>query len=99
MTAYGRWGAAAYVRRTTTRMTMSIGLAVLVVMAPVMPLSTASASSSDRPPPDRTALILGTSGVPTPDDFYVETVKHQFIAPTHPGQDINYVKVTTPEEL
>src|SRR6185437_13496063 len=88
MTGYRRWGAAAYVRRTLTRMTMSIGVALLVVMAPVMPVSTASSSSSDRPPPDKTALILGTSGIPTPDDFYVESVKHQFIAPTHPCQNI-----------
>jgi hypothetical protein len=28
----------------------------------------------------------------------VETVKNQFIAPTHPGQDIDYVAVTTPGE-
>ncbi len=87
------------VRHTATRMAVSIGVAVLVVMATVTPVSTASASSSDPPPPDRTALITGTSGVPTPDDFYVESVKDQFIAPTHPRQDIEYVKVTTPEEL
>ncbi len=28
----------------------------------------------------------------------VETVKNQFIAPTHPGQEIDYVAVTTPGE-
>ena len=67
-------------------------------MATVVPVSTASASSSDVPPPDKTALIMGTSTVPTPDDFWVESVKNQFIAPTHPGQRIEYVKVTTPEE-
>ena len=33
-----------------------------------------------------------------PDDFYVESVKNQFIAPTHPGQTIEPVAVTTPEE-
>ncbi|HEX3286558.1 MAG TPA: PE-PPE domain-containing protein, partial [Mycobacterium sp.] len=87
------------VRRTATRMTVSIGVAVLVVMTPVTPVSTASASSSDLPPLDKTALIMGTSGVPTPDDFYVESVNNQFIAPTHPGQDVEYVKVTTPEGL
>src|SRR6185436_4264639 len=98
----GRVGAVAValgvgnVRRTATRMTVSIGVAVLVVMTPVTPVSTASASSSDLPPLDKTALIMGTSGVPTPDDFYVESVNNQFIAPTHPGQ-IDYVKVTTPE--
>ncbi len=83
---------------------MSIGVAVLVVMTPVTPVSTASASSSDLPPPDKTALIMGTSGIPTPDDFYVESVKNQFIAPTHPCQNIpcqniDYFKVTTPEGL
>ena len=76
-------------RRTATRMSVSIGVAVLVVMATVVPVSTASASSSDVPPPDKTALIMGASGIPTPDDFYVESVKNQFIAPTHPGQNIN----------
>src|SRR5258705_3769880 len=88
-----------------TRMTVSIGVAVLVVMATVMPASTVSPEvrlSASSPPCTKTdvtcALILGTSGVPTPDDFYVESVKSQFIAPTHPGQ-IDYVKVTTPEGL
>jgi PE-PPE domain len=74
---------------------VSIGIAV-VVMATVVPGSTASAATC---PPEKTcstALIMGTSGVPTPDDAYVENVKNRFIAPTHPGQ-IDYVKVTTPE--
>ena len=43
-------------------------------------------------------MILGGTTVPTPDDAYVEVVKNQFIAPTHPGQTIDYVAVTTPEE-
>jgi hypothetical protein len=86
-------------RRAATRMTMSIGVAAVVVMATVVPVPTASASSPPCTDTDVTcALILGTSGVPTPDDFYVESVKNQFIAPTHPGQ-IEYVKVTTPEGL
>jgi hypothetical protein len=85
------------VRGTATRMTVSVGVAVLVVMATVVPV--ASASSSDLPLPDRTALILGGTTVPTPDDAYIEVVKSHYIAPTHPGQDINYVAVTTPEEL
>jgi len=69
----GRVGALA----VATRMAVSIGVAVLVVMATVVPVSTASASSSDVPPPDKTALIMGTSSVPTPDDFWVESVKNQ----------------------
>jgi hypothetical protein len=84
-------------RRTAMRMTVSIGVAALVAMAPVLPV--ASASSSDVPPPDKTALIMGGTTIPTPGDAYVETVKNQFIEPTHPGQDINYVAVTTPEEF
>jgi hypothetical protein len=68
-------------------MTVSIGVAVLVVMATVVPVPVSTVS----PPPvrlsaDSTALILGGSSVPTPDNAYVETVKNHFIAPTHPGQ-------------
>ena len=83
-------------RRTAMRMTVSIGVAVLVVMAPVLPV--ASASSLDVPPPDRTALIIGPTTIPTPDRYMVDIIKNQYIAPTHPGQDIDYVAVTTPEE-
>ena len=83
-------------RHTATRMTVSIGVAVLVVMATVAPVS--SASSSDVPPPDKTALIMGASTIPTPDEFWVESVMNQFIAPTHAGQPIEPVAVTTPEE-
>ena len=83
----GRVGALA----VATRMTVSIGVAVLVVMAtvvrPVSPAVRLAASSAPCTHTDVTcALIMGTSGVPTPDDFYVESVKNQFIAPTHPGQ-------------
>ena len=68
-------------------------------MATVAPVSSASASSSEVPPPDKTALILGGTSIPTPNDYYVEVVKNQYIEPTHPGQDIEYVAVTTPEEF
>jgi hypothetical protein len=93
------------IRRAATRMTVSIGIAVLVVMATVVPAPTVSpdvrlsAAAATCTRTDVTcALILGTSGVPTPDDFYVESVKNQFIAPIHPDQ-IDYVTVTTPEGL
>ena len=91
----GRVGALA----VATRMAVSIGVAVAVVMATVAPVSTASASSSEVPPPDKTALIMGGTSIPTPDNAYIEAVKNQFIAPTHPGQEINYVAVTTPEQF
>ena len=102
----GRVGALA----VATRMTVSIGAAVLVVMATVVPVpvpaSTVSPAvrlAATSAPCTRTdvtcALIMGFTGGPTPDDAYIETVRNQFIAPTHPGQEINYVAVTTPEEL
>ena len=46
-----------------------------------------------------TALILGGTTVPTPDDYLVELIKHQYIEPTHPGHDIDYIAVTTPAEV
>ena len=95
----GRVGALA----VATRMTVSIGVAVLVVMATVVPVSTAVRLAASSAPCTDThvtcALIMGGTTIPTPDDADVEAVKNQFIAPTHPGQDIEYVAVTTPEEL
>ena len=98
----GRVGALAI----ATRMTVSIGVAAVVVATVVsVPVSTVSPavrlSASSLPCTDTDvtcALILGPTSVPTPDDYYVETVRNQFIAPTHPGQ-IGYVAVTTPEGL
>jgi PE-PPE domain len=102
---YGRYVRRAAAQAVATRMTVSIGVAVLVVMATATtapPVSPAVRLSASSPPCTRTdvtcALILGGTTVPTPDDAYVETVKNHFIAPTHPGQDIEYVKVTAPME-
>jgi hypothetical protein len=79
-------------------MSVSVGVAVLLVTATVVPVSTASASDTPPPPPDRTALVLGGTTVPTPDSAYIDAVRDHFIGPTHPGETINYVAVTTPEE-
>jgi hypothetical protein len=84
------------VRRAATRMTVSIGVAAVVVMATVVSAPVSPVSPAVRLSADSTALIMGGTTIPTPDDFYVETVKNQFIEPTHPGQDIDYVAVTTP---
>jgi cytochrome P450 len=46
-----------------------------------------------------TALILGGTMVPTPDDYLIELMKSQYIAPTHPGRDITYVAVTAPAQV
>jgi len=87
------------VRRNATRMTVSIGAAVLAVTATAVPAPVSPVSPAVNLSADSTALILCGTTCPTPDDFVVESVKNQFIAPTHPGQDIEYFAVTTPEEF
>jgi PE-PPE domain len=80
------------------RAAVSIGAAVMAVTAAVLsPTSEvlpAVALSSDS-----TALIVCGTTCPTPDEFWVQSVKDQFIAPTHPGLDLDYVAVTTPQEF
>ena len=93
----GAWAVAlglGNVRHTATRMTVTIGAAVLVVMAPVVQVPAsitpavrlAASTECTGTTATRCALIMGASGVPTPDDAYVENVMSQFIAPTYPGQ-------------
>lgn len=95
----GRVGALAVaLGGAATRMTVSIGAAALVVTTAVVPVADSTVSPTVKLSADSTALILGGTTVPTPDDAYVEVVKNHFIEPTHPGQDIDYVAVTTPEE-
>jgi hypothetical protein len=79
-----------------TRTAVSIGVAVLVVMATVVPASTVSPAV--KLSADSTALLLCGTACPTWNDAHVEVIKNQFIAPTHPGQDIDYVAVTAPME-
>jgi len=86
------------VRRNATRVTVSIGIAAVVVAATVVPAPVSTVSPTVKLSADSTALILCGTTCPTPDDFWVEAVRNQFIAPTHPGLDIEYVAVTTPEE-
>jgi hypothetical protein len=73
-----------------------VSIAVIVVLSTVLltPVSQALRLSADS-----TALILGRTSVPTPDDAYVEIVKNQYIVPTHRGQDIIYIPVATPQEF
>ncbi|WNG95281.1 PE-PPE domain-containing protein [Mycobacterium sp. ITM-2016-00318] len=91
-------------------MTVSIGVAALVVAA-TTPSASADAPPAGSPcpgnttdclyvpPPDRTALVLGGTTVPTPDQAYIDAVRDHFIAPTHPRQDIDYIPVTAPMEF
>ena len=83
-------------RRHATRVTMSIGVAALVVTAAAAPMSTESPAVTLSA--DSTALLLCGTACPTWNDAHVEDIKNQFIAPTHPGQDIDYVAVTAPME-
>ena len=66
------------------------------MMATVVPVSTASARTV--PPPDTTALILGGTTCPTPDDILSTPSRtsssHRLIRAS-----IEYVAVTTPQEL
>jgi hypothetical protein len=87
------------IRAIATRMTASIGAAALVGMAPVVSASSVSASASDVPPPDKTALLMGGTTIPTWNDADVAVIMGQFIAPTHSDHTIAPVAVTTPQEF
>lgn len=77
------------------RIATSVGAAVVTAMTALTP----AAASAAETPPDRTALVLCGTTCPTPDQFWIQSVKSQFIEPTHPNQTINYVGVTAPMEL
>ena len=108
---YGRYVRRAAAQAVATRMAVSIGVAALVVVA-TTPTASADAPPAGSPcpgnttdclyvpPPDKTALALGGSSVPTPDQRYIDFARVLFIEPTQqPGQPIEYVAVTTPEEF
>jgi hypothetical protein len=86
------------VRRAATRMTVSIGVAAVVVMATVAPIPDSTVSPAVKLSADSTALLVCGTTCPTWDAAGVELVMNQFITPTHPGQIITPVAVTTPEE-
>ena len=72
---------------------VTLGVGIAVAAAPGVAMAEAADSS------DSTALMLGGTGIPTWNDADVEVIMDQFIAPTHPGQTIKPVAVTTPNEL
>lgn len=84
------------VRRNATRATAAIAAALVVTAA--VTAAPAPASSSDVPVPDKTALLMGGTSIPTWHDTDVEVIMSQFIAPTHPDQTIEPVALTTPSE-
>jgi hypothetical protein len=82
-------------RAVATRLTVSIGIAAVVVAATVVP---APVSPAVKLSADSTALLVCGTTCPTWDAAGVEVIMNQFITPTHPGQTITPVAVTTPEE-
>lgn len=81
----------------TSRMTATIGVAaVTAACLAVTPTPPAAISPAVTLLADSTALILCGTTCPTPDQTIIDIVKNQYIAPTHPGQDIDYVPVTAP---
>lgn len=77
------------------RITTSVGAVVLTAMTALTP----AAASAEEASPDRTALVLCGTTCPTPDQTYLNIVRDQYVAPTHPGLNIDYVPVTTPEQF
>jgi hypothetical protein len=76
----------------------ALAVALGVGMATAVPVS--AATETDLSP--RTALILCGTTCPTPNDFWVESIVNQYLAPTHPDNTIdavNAVKVTAPMEF
>jgi hypothetical protein len=78
--------------RNAARVTMSIGIAALVVTA-AAPASTPSPAV--KLSADSTALLVCFQTCTTFNDAHVQAIKNQIIAPTHPGQDIDYVLLPT----
>jgi hypothetical protein len=101
---YGRCVGQVGALTVAKRMGVSIGVAVLVMAAAVVPMSTVSPAvklAASTAPCTRTdvtcALILGGTTVPTPDQTYLNAVENHFVGPLYPGQ-VTYIPVTTPEE-
>ncbi|MDT5176252.1 MAG: hypothetical protein QOJ95_450 [Mycobacterium sp.] len=88
-----------YVRHVAPWVARSLVVAAVVTASTGVPGPDSIESPAVRLSADSTALILGGTTVPTPDGHYIDTVKRQYIVPTHPDQDITYVPVTTPEEF
>jgi hypothetical protein len=83
-------------RHAATRMTVSIGVAVAVVMAAV-PLSRPSTVPPAVQLSASTALILGGTGLPTPPQSYVDAVHNLYLAPYGYGAYAPQA-FTTPEQ-
>ena len=74
---------------------VALGVGFAATIAPGAALAESDDTPSTGASTDRTALILGGTTVPTPDDYLVEIIKNHYIEPTHWGEDIDYVVVTS----
>jgi hypothetical protein len=72
------------VRRAAARMTVSIGAAVVVVMATAVPAPDSTVSPAVKLAADSTALLMGGTSIPTWNDADVEVLMGQFIAHIYP---------------
>ena len=86
------------VRRNATRVSVSIGAAALVVTAAVAAAPVSTESPAVKLSADSTALLVCGTSCPTFHDADIEIIMNQFITPTHPGQTLTPVAVTTPAE-
>jgi hypothetical protein len=72
---------------------VALGISFAASAAPGMPVAGATDAS-----PDTTALLVCGGGCPTWRDSDVKIIMNQFITPTHAGETITPVAVTTPSE-
>lgn len=62
-------------------LTKHVGVAFLAVMATLVLAAVTTVSPAVKLSADSTALIMGGTGLPTPNDYYVEVVRNQYIEP------------------
>ncbi len=86
-------------RRTATQMTVSVATVAMVLTGAAVSPASPGTSPEVKLSADATALILCGTTCPTPNAYWIEHIRDQFVAPTHPDQDLDYVGVTAPMEF
>lgn len=85
-------------RPVATRMTVSIGVAAVVLTAAAVSVPVPTVSPAVKLSADSTALLLCGISCPKWNDAHVEVIMDQFITPIHPGRTITPIAVTAPGE-
>lgn len=75
-----------------------VGALAVALGLGVAGIAPGAATAEQADPVESTALIMCGTTCPTPDEYWIESVMNQFITPTHSGQTITAVPLTTPEE-